>query len=111
MKEEEELRRNPTREFKLQCCRQLATGRKRPAQICRKRNLAESVLLRRRRPYEARGEAAFAEEESSSPRSRGLGREGTARSKAGGSSAQEGGVVSAGLQRFDGELGRLCLLR
>jgi transposase len=54
-------RRNHTREFKLECCRQVATGEKRPAQICREHNLAESVLLRWRKEYEARGEAAFTE--------------------------------------------------
>lgn len=54
-------RRNHTREFKLQCCRQVATGEKRPAQICREHNLSESVLLRWRKEYEERGEAAFAE--------------------------------------------------
>ena len=56
-------RRNHTREFKLECCRQAATGEKRPAQICREHNLSESVLLRWRKEYEARGEAAFTEKE------------------------------------------------
>ena len=58
-------RRNHTREFKLQCCRQAAIGEKRPAQICREHNLSESVLLRWRREYEARGEAAFTEKQLS----------------------------------------------
>jgi transposase len=62
---EESLRRNRTREFKLQCCRQVATGEKRPAQICREHNLSESVLLRWRKEYEARGEAAFTEKQLS----------------------------------------------
>ena len=57
--------RNHSREFKLECCRQIATGRKRPSQICREHNLAESVLLRWRKEYEARGQAAFTERESS----------------------------------------------
>ena len=43
------MRRNHTREFKLQCCRQVATGQKRPAQICGEHNLSESVLLRWRK--------------------------------------------------------------
>ena len=43
------MRRNHTREFKLQCCRQVSTGEKRPAQICREHNLSESVLLRWRK--------------------------------------------------------------
>ena len=45
-------RRNHTREFKLQCCRQVATGEKHPAQICREYNLSESVLLRWRKEYQ-----------------------------------------------------------
>jgi transposase len=59
------LRRNHTREFKLQCCRQVATGQKRPAQLCREHNLSESVLLRWRKEYEACGEAAFTEQQLS----------------------------------------------
>jgi transposase len=59
------LRRNHTREFKLECCRQVATGNKRPAQICREHNLSESVLLRWRKEYEERGEAAFTEKQPS----------------------------------------------
>ena len=58
-------RRNHTRDFKLQCCRQVATAEKRPAQICREHNLSESVLLRWRKEYEARGEAAFTEKQPS----------------------------------------------
>jgi transposase len=59
-------RRNHTREFKLECCRQAVTGEKRPAQrICREHNLSESVLLRWRKEYEARGEAAFTEKQLS----------------------------------------------
>lgn len=59
------MRRNHTTEFKLECCRQVATGEKRPAQICREHNLSESVLLRWRKEYEARGEAAFTERQPS----------------------------------------------
>ncbi len=58
-------RRNHTREFKLECCRQAASGQRRPAQICREHNLSESVLLRWRREYDARGEAAFSEKQPS----------------------------------------------
>ncbi|MGH3090102.1 MAG: transposase [Rubrobacteraceae bacterium] len=57
--------RTYTREFKLQLCRQAATGEKRPAQLCREHNLAESVLLRWRKEYDARGEAAFTEKQPS----------------------------------------------
>jgi len=58
--------RTYTREFKLQLCRQAATGEKRPAQLCREHNLAESVLLRWRKEYDAHGEAAFTERQPSS---------------------------------------------
>jgi putative transposase len=44
----------------LEIVRQLATGEKRPAQICREYGLAESVLARWRKEYAERGEAAFA---------------------------------------------------
>ena len=59
------MRRTHTREFKLECCRQVATAEKRPAQICREHNLSESVLLRWRKEYQARGEAAFTERQPS----------------------------------------------
>ncbi len=48
-----------SREFKLQVCKQVASGERRPAQICREYNLANSLLVRWRHEYEARGEAAF----------------------------------------------------
>lgn len=59
------MRRNHTREFKLECCRQVLAASKRPAQICREHNLSESVLLRWRKEYEERGEAAFTEKQLS----------------------------------------------
>ncbi len=43
--------RNHSRQFKLECCRQVATGQKRPAQLCREHNLAESLLLRIREDH------------------------------------------------------------
>ncbi len=44
----------------------MATGQRRPAQVCREHNLSESVLLRWRKEYDARGEeAAFAEKQLS----------------------------------------------
>jgi transposase len=49
-----------SREFKLAAVRQVADGEKRPAQVCREHGIAEGLLLRWRREYEARGEAAFA---------------------------------------------------
>jgi transposase-like protein len=48
-----------TREFKLQVVRQIASGEKRPAQVCREHQLANSVLARQRAEYAERGEAAF----------------------------------------------------
>jgi transposase len=57
--------RTHSREFKLQCVHQVATGQKRPAQICREHNLAQSVLLRWRKEYEVRGEAAFTDKQLS----------------------------------------------
>jgi transposase len=48
-----------SREFKLAIVRQVAHGEKRPAQICRAPTLEESVLLRWREAFDARGEAAF----------------------------------------------------
>jgi len=51
--------RTHSREFKLTIVRQVADGEKRPAQICREHNLDERVLLRWRKEYATRGEAAF----------------------------------------------------
>jgi transposase len=60
-------RRVHSREFKLELVRQIATAQKRPAQVCREHNLAESVLLRWRREYEARGEEAYTAKQLSKP--------------------------------------------
>jgi len=51
--------RTHTREFKLEIVRQVASGQKRPAQVCREHQLAESLLLRWRKEYEERGVEAF----------------------------------------------------
>ncbi len=48
-----------SREFKLEVCRQVAAGEKRPAQVCREQQLSASLLIRWRKEYERRGEAAF----------------------------------------------------
>ena len=48
-----------SRAFKLSVVRQLASGVKRPAQICREHHLASSVVSRWRNEYEERGEEAF----------------------------------------------------
>src|ERR671912_1750084 len=49
-----------SREFKLSVVRKVTSGQKRPAQVCREHGLGDGLLLRWRREYEARGEAAFA---------------------------------------------------
>ena len=51
--------RSHSRDFELSVCRQIASGEKRPAQVCREHGLAESLLLRWRKDYRERGEAAF----------------------------------------------------
>ncbi len=45
-----------SREFKLALCRQIQSGEKRPAQICREHSLDQSVLARWRREFQERGE-------------------------------------------------------
>ena len=51
--------RNHSPEFKLEVVRQIASGAKRPVQVCREYNLANSVVDRWRQEYPERGEAAF----------------------------------------------------
>lgn len=51
--------RSFSREFKLDVCRQVASGERRPSQVCREHGLTEGLLLRWRHEYAARGEAAF----------------------------------------------------
>ena len=53
-----------TREFKRDLCRQIQSGQKRPAQLCREHQLTEGLLLRWRREFEQRGEAAFSAKEA-----------------------------------------------
>ena len=57
--------RSFSREFKLAAVRQVTNGEKRPAQVCREHGLSEGLLLRWRREYAARGEAAFAPQQPS----------------------------------------------
>jgi transposase len=54
-----------SREVKLEVVRQLTSGAKRPAQLCREYQLADSVLARWRNEYAERGEDAFAPRELS----------------------------------------------
>lgn len=58
-----------TREFKLTIVHQLASGEKRPAQVCREHNLAPSVVSRWRNEYDQHGEAAFSPPSTSEPAS------------------------------------------
>jgi len=51
-------------EFKLEVVRQIASGAKRPVQVCREYDLANSVVDRWRHEYAARGEAAFTPSEA-----------------------------------------------
>ena len=59
--------RTHSRDFKLMVVRQIAMGEQRPAQICREHGLTESLLLRWRREYAARGEAAFTPKDLTGP--------------------------------------------
>ena len=52
--------RRHSREFKLQVCREIASGRKRPAQVCGEYELAHGLLSRWRAEYAKLGEQAFA---------------------------------------------------
>jgi transposase len=51
--------RSHTRELKLEVCRQIARGEKRPVQICREHALANSLLARWRTEYDQYGDGAF----------------------------------------------------
>jgi transposase len=52
-------RRTFAPEKKREICRQLVSGEKRLAQVCREHTLAESVVIRWRKEYQQRGEHAF----------------------------------------------------
>jgi transposase-like protein len=53
-----------SREFKLEVVRQIVSGAKRPAQVCREYGLANSVVDRWRQEYRERGELAFTPREA-----------------------------------------------
>src|SRR5688572_7449814 len=59
--------RTHSREFKMMVVRQIVNGEKRPAQVCREHDLTESLVLRWRRAYAARGEAAFTPKDLTGP--------------------------------------------
>ena len=52
-------KRHHTREFKLQVVRQLVSGEKRIAQLCREHNLCQTLVRRWRDQYEQWGEEAW----------------------------------------------------
>lgn len=56
-----------SREFKLDVVRQVVTGERRPAQVCREHHLAEGLLLRWRKEYAERGDAAFTPRDLTGP--------------------------------------------
>lgn len=57
--------RTHSRDLKLTVCRQIQSGEKRPAQICREHNLDYSLLSRWRKEFAERGENAFVPRQSS----------------------------------------------
>lgn len=57
------VKRQFSREFKLQVVRQLVSGEKRFAQLCREHSLCQTLLRRWREQYEQRGENAWLEQE------------------------------------------------
>lgn len=54
-------KRSFDREFKLQVVRQLKSGEKRLAQVCREYSLCQSLVRKWREQYEAKGENAWTE--------------------------------------------------
>jgi putative transposase len=57
------MKRSFSREFKLQVVRQLVSGEKRFAQLCREHSLCQTLLRRWRDQYQAHGENAWREQE------------------------------------------------
>jgi transposase-like protein len=51
--------RTYSREFKLEIVRQIESGEKRIAQICREHQIADSLIQRWRKQYRQQGEEAF----------------------------------------------------
>src|SRR5947209_13376236 len=60
-------KRSFSREFKLHVVRQLVSGEKRFAQLCREHNLCQTLLRRWREQYEQRGENAWLEQDAGHP--------------------------------------------
>jgi putative transposase len=47
------------RDFKLDVCRQMSNGGRRPSQICREHSLSASMVTRWKNEYKERGENSF----------------------------------------------------
>ena len=62
------VKRTFERQFKLDICRQLATGEKRIAQICREHNLCQTLVRRWRDQYDLLGENAWLDREAGGSR-------------------------------------------
>src|SRR5438128_12344179 len=60
-------KRSFSREFKLQVVRQLVSGEKRLAQLCREHNLCQTLLRRWREQYDQRGENAWLAQDAGWP--------------------------------------------
>jgi transposase len=58
------MKRTFSREFKLQVVRQLISGEKRLAQLCREHGLCQTLLRRWRDQYQAHGENAWRDPET-----------------------------------------------
>jgi transposase len=56
-------KRSFSREFKLHVVRQLVSGEKRFAQLCREHNLCQTLLRRWREQYDQRGENAWLDQD------------------------------------------------
>jgi putative transposase len=56
-----------SRELKLMVCRQIQSGEKRPAQVCREHSLADGLLHRWRQEFAERGEEAFTPRQPATP--------------------------------------------
>lgn len=57
-------KRSFSREFKLQVVRQLVSGEKHFAQLCREHNLCQTLLRRWREQYDQRGENAWLDQDA-----------------------------------------------
>jgi transposase len=58
------VKRTFDRQFKLEICRQLVSGEKRLAQLCREHNLRQTLVRRWRDQYDRLGENAWLDREA-----------------------------------------------